>query len=481
MPIRTRRKIRSPQLVPAPAWVRLLAPLLGLFLALPAAGQTRYLAFGDSITAGVGFDDCACQCPEECGYPARLETFLRGSGVDATVENHGLGGERTPEGLTRIDEVLAGAEADDVLLLMEGTNDITRGISPETTLFNLEEMARKASRIGVDTVHATLIPRYPDAWVDAENVLNEALARGIREMAFSFGRRLADPFAVFSGTSNLFDVYYFDPPLFDPVGHPNPLGFNLLAGVFFDVLTDRDGVPPVVAFVEPPDGAEEVSPMARIRVRVYDFGEGLDLAATRLLVNGVDVPVSVVGGSQWMDASYQPEEPLPSAVTARIEARDLDVPPNFLDREVTTFTVSDDGPDPCVPGDTTLCIDHRAGDRRFRVRMSWETAIDGGQSGQAFVTPLADVGLQAGGLFNFVSGNPEMLIKVLDGCEMTGHFWIFGAATTTLGFDLVVEDTVAKDQGAPPSVYEYRVTNEDGNPAQPFFDTEALDSCVYTP
>ncbi|HUP42447.1 MAG TPA: GDSL-type esterase/lipase family protein, partial [Thermoanaerobaculia bacterium] len=103
--------------------------------ASPAAAQTKYIAFGDSITnPGGDFDDPSRPCPEECGYPPRLEDLLQEAGIEAEVVNAGLGGEDTAQGLSRLDGVLA-QEGGDVLLLMEGTNDISRGLSPETIRF----------------------------------------------------------------------------------------------------------------------------------------------------------------------------------------------------------------------------------------------------------------------------------------------------------------------------------------------------------
>ena len=66
------------------------------------------------------------------------------------MENARQGRREHPGGLTRIDGVLnAVPTSTDVLLLMEGTNDISqRASSFETTRFNLNQMARKAENRG---------------------------------------------------------------------------------------------------------------------------------------------------------------------------------------------------------------------------------------------------------------------------------------------------------------------------------------------
>lgn len=462
------------------AWLVAAATLAAIVPAAPAGAQNRYLAYGDSITRGDGFD---VGCNEDCGYPSRLEDLLQADGLNVTVENHGSDGERTDAGLSRLpmvlDDVVAGPT--DVLLLMEGTNDITRGMSPETTLFNLSEMARLTNLRGTQVVHATLIPRFPEATVDANNELNQDLAWEIRNLAFTSSRNLVDPFEVFFQQANLFDTYY-DENLsgMDPVGHPNPAGFDLLAETFWKALTGRDDVPPVVGAVEPADGAAGVAALARIKVRVYDFGTGINASSASMTINGINVPVDVsFGGSNWLDIEHRPLDELPGNVRVRVQVADFAFPANVLNQRVTTFAVDTSGPDPCVPSPTTLCLDDNPGDQRFRVRMSWETVMSGGQSGIAFATPLAPVNLETGGLLSFFEGTPEVLIKVLDGCGVNGHYWVFGAPTTTLGYELIVEDTVAKAFGAPPSRYQYVQTNTDGSVAQPFADIEAFDTCDY--
>lgn len=454
-----------------------LASLVVLATADPADAQrTRFLAFGDSITEAAGFDDCPCdehECRQLCGYPRRLKNLLEDAGMDAGVLNFGLGGERTPEGLTRLDEVLE--VGGDVLLLMEGTNDISRSISPETTIRNLEEMRRKATFAGLDTVHATLVPRFPNAQVDSDNVENARMAGLIRDLAFTGERRLVDPFEVFSRQDNLFEDFYAD-ILDDPVGHPNARGFDLLAETFFNVLTNVDDVPPVLGPVTPLAGAEEVAPFASVRVRLYDFGTGIEGDASALFVNDEPVGFASSGGLLWQDLVFEPEGPLAGEVTARVTSQDL--AGNTMDREATRFTVDENGPQPCTPDATTLCIDRAPGDERFAVSLNWSTALNGGQEGDALALPLASIGLRRGGLFSFFDpDNPEVLVKILDGCNLNGHFWVFVAPTTNLGFELRIVDTLAAISGTSPAVHEVVVTNPDGRDAPPVSDTMGFATC----
>lgn len=317
------------------------ASLALLLAAVPAGAQTVYLAFGDSITmpgvaGGPSFDDAEHPCPDECGYPARLEDMLQAAGIPAEVINRGVGGEDTTEGIERIDQVLDSVDAD-VMLLMEGTNDVSLGISVETTRFNLNQMAQKAAARGVTTVHATVIPRTPDANLgDGDNVITQRLNWQIRELAYNRGRELADPFEVFRSIPNVFAEYYS--PGSDAVGHPNPAGFELLAEIFFDVLTGVDSVPPVPGGVEPSDGADGVAGMAQVRLTLYDFGAGIDLGATDLLINGQPVAASVSGDTRRADLRYTPTSPFPGVVDVGYHAVDLAPARNERTRVLATFT-----------------------------------------------------------------------------------------------------------------------------------------------
>jgi uncharacterized metal-binding protein len=126
---------------------------------------------------------------------------------------------------------------------------------------------------------------------------------------------------------------------------------------------------------------------------------------------------------------------------------------------------------PCVAGPATLCIDGAsAGDRRFKVEVAYQTTQGGGLSGKGQAIPLASLGIAHGGAFWFFSAdNPEMLVKVVDGCPANGNKWFFASAGTNVGLTVTLTDTTTGAQ----KIY----TNPDLNPAAPIQDTAAFASC----
>ncbi len=129
-----------------------------------------------------------------------------------------------------------------------------------------------------------------------------------------------------------------------------------------------------------------------------------------------------------------------------------------------TPTVSITGP--CLQStDAKLCIDDAPGDGRFQVTVAFEQA--GGTLTPGHSIPLNTLGISAGGLFWFFSpANPEMLVKVLNGCSLGGHYWVFLAAGTDVGLSTTVTDTVSGRQRT--------YTNSVGNAALSILDTSAL-------
>ncbi len=213
--------------------MRALFLLLLLHLtALPGSGaDKRFLAFGDSITAGHG--DTGVLCPGNTifgGYPPRLRSRLGARGIDAEFLNFGVCGEKTTAGLTRIDSVLN--QGGDVIVIMEGTNDISGGTSAETILFNLNEMAAKADLAGVEPLLVSAIPRGPDSGRDTNNSKTRTVADQLSLDAAAAGRAFADGFYVFFDRSDFFERFYFDQL------HPNPTGYGILADSMVEAAVD---------------------------------------------------------------------------------------------------------------------------------------------------------------------------------------------------------------------------------------------------
>jgi hypothetical protein len=134
-----------------------------------------------------------------------------------------------------------------------------------------------------------------------------------------------------------------------------------------------------------------------------------------------------------------------------------------LDLEDSPFLVQS-GAGPCIPSSTTLCIDNLPGDSRFQVDVAFRT---GTGPGLGRPIPLQSLGVTRGGLFWFFSqDNPELLLKILDGCVLNGHFWIFYSAGTNVELTITVTDTATSRTKT--------YTNPLNTAAPPVQDTRAL-------
>jgi acyl-CoA thioesterase-1 len=101
-----------------------------LFSSLPIQAQTLHiLAFGDSLTAGLGLD------PAET-FPARLETALKARGHDIVIANAGVSGDTSTAAAERLDWSLV-PDIDGVIVEL-GANDALRGIDPAKTEIALD-------------------------------------------------------------------------------------------------------------------------------------------------------------------------------------------------------------------------------------------------------------------------------------------------------------------------------------------------------
>jgi hypothetical protein len=115
---------------------------------------------------------------------------------------------------------------------------------------------------------------------------------------------------------------------------------------------------------------------------------------------------------------------------------------------------------PCVANATTICLNNG----RFAVSATFSTGS--GQSGLAQAVPLtADTGY----FWFFNSSNVEAVVKVINGCGLGGHFWVFAGGLTNVDTVVSVVDTKTGD------VKTY--SNTPSTPFQPIQDTSAFATC----
>ena len=107
------------------------ALMVGGGSALAQEKPLQLVGFGDSLMAGY-------QLPESEGLPAQLQAALKARGVNTVVVNAGVSGDTSTAGLARVDWSVP--DGTDGVVLELGANDSLRGIAPEQTEKNLEEI-----------------------------------------------------------------------------------------------------------------------------------------------------------------------------------------------------------------------------------------------------------------------------------------------------------------------------------------------------
>lgn len=125
-------------------------------------------------------------------------------------------------------------------------------------------------------------------------------------------------------------------------------------------------------------------------------------------------------------------------------------------------------------GSTTRCArdgeTHCLLGSRFEVTVRWQD-FQGG-SGPGAPVPTARLLSPSGdsGLFYFFDeDNWEMLVKIIDACDFNQRFWVYGAATTNVGYELQVRDTASGDV--------VRYSNPLGERSPAITDTQAFATC----
>jgi acyl-CoA thioesterase-1 len=169
------------------------------------------VAFGDSLTAGVSGKS----------YPESLQTLIDQSPFKYRVENQGVSGDTTTDGLARIDNVLAVHPA--LVLLEFGGNDGLRGVPVESTRDNLNQMIERiqAASIPLVLLGITLPPNYGPDYVKPFTAIFPDLAARHKIKLMPF----------------LLVHVYRNRALMQPDGiHPNEQGNVIVAKDVFDLI-----------------------------------------------------------------------------------------------------------------------------------------------------------------------------------------------------------------------------------------------------
>ncbi|MEM5583534.1 arylesterase [Roseibium sp. AS2] len=131
---------------------RFLAPLIVSIVVLLAsaahAEDFKLVVLGDSLAAGY-------QLPAGDGFSGQLQKALEAGGHAVEVVNASVSGDTSSGGLSRLDWSV-GTDTDAVIVEL-GANDALRGISPEITRANIDEITRLLRARGVEVLLAGMI------------------------------------------------------------------------------------------------------------------------------------------------------------------------------------------------------------------------------------------------------------------------------------------------------------------------------------
>jgi acyl-CoA thioesterase I len=178
------------------------------------------VAFGDSLTQGVAGRS----------YPDYLQDLLDQNGYRFRIDNQGVGGDTSSDGLARIDNVIAVHPA--LVILEFGGNDGLRGVPIESTRKHLEEMIVRLKQAKIPAVLAgiTLPPNYGPEYVKPFTAMFPELAKQYHLKLLPF----------------LLVHVYQNPGMMQPDGiHPSGAGNEVIAKDIFELikpLLKRDGV-----------------------------------------------------------------------------------------------------------------------------------------------------------------------------------------------------------------------------------------------
>lgn len=213
----------------------------------PRISRTSFLAFGDSITAGeVTVPVTTALATGEpvfkqivvpaSSYPTVLDRLLdaRYLAQTPTVTNAGKPGEQTVDSLIRFRSLLATGRPE-VLLLLDGHNDLGSNAQALEGYNALVTIVREAKAAGVRVFIATLVPSIPGRQRSQPQALLLQYNDAVRNLAAAEGVVLVDLYNLMLPEVNT---------LIGVDGlHPNEAGYARMASLFFTAIRTNLEVP----------------------------------------------------------------------------------------------------------------------------------------------------------------------------------------------------------------------------------------------
>ena len=195
-----------------------MARILCLLVTLCVAQlhATTLLVYGDSLSAGY-------QLAPEQSWPALLQQQWHTEQVKLQLVNASISGETTQGGLARLSQTLQ-QHKPEVVLIELGANDGLRGLAPELTRQNLEQMVTQIRQAGATPLLMQIrLPRnYGQRYIQKFEAIYPELAKQQQIPLLPF----------------MLEPLLGEPELFLPDGlHPNAEGQQRLATQLFSLLT----------------------------------------------------------------------------------------------------------------------------------------------------------------------------------------------------------------------------------------------------
>jgi lysophospholipase L1-like esterase len=205
------------------------------------------LAFGDSLTYGVTRAFCGMVLCDATTtpYPQRLETLLRGRYPAQTVLVQGTGspgecvsadGCTGTAGRDRLPTAMVPAH--DLVVLLEGVNDINAGLSNGAIVGALRTMIQSARNAGKAVVLCGLLPvkeREDNGMMPSDMGRIQSVNASLAQLASEEGVPFVNMFAAFGSAFE---------PLLSPDGlHPNGAGYQRMAEAIANTIIANFAIP----------------------------------------------------------------------------------------------------------------------------------------------------------------------------------------------------------------------------------------------